>query len=349
MRLPNGYGSVYKLSGKRRKPWAVRITKELTYNEETGKAKQDRVIIGYYETKPLALQALARYNEDPYDLKADSITFEGVYEKWSEEHFKTLANNSSVRTIKAAYNHCEPLHNMKMKEIRAIHLESAIATATVGNSTKGRMKSLFNQMYRYALKHDIVDKDYASLCNPIKRESPSKKAVPFSKKEVQSLWENITFPFVDMILIGVYSGWRPQELAVLKTEDINLESNTMFGGLKTEAGKNRYVPIHPKIKPLIESRYNKDNKYLFNDENGQQGTHMTYDKYRGRFNKVMLRLKLKHRPHETRHTFISLAKEAGMDEYILKLIVGHAIRDMTEKIYTHRTMEQLQEEIRKIK
>lgn len=76
---------------------------------------------------------------------------------------------------------------------------------------------------------------------------------------------------------------------------------------------------------------------------------MTYDKYRGRFNKVMLKLKMKHRPHETRHTFITLSKEANMDEYILKLIVGHAITDVTEKVYTHRTMEQLQEEICKIK
>lgn len=38
-----------------------------------------------------------------------------------------------------------------------------------------------------------------------------------------------------------------------------------------------------------------------------------------------------------------------MNEYILKLIVGHAIEDTTEKVYTHRTIEQLREEIEKIK
>lgn len=349
MRLPNGYGSVYKLSGKRRKPWAVRITKSISYDENSGKAKQTRAIIGYYETKPLALQALARYNEDPYDLNADTITFEGLYEKWSDEYFKTLANHSSVRTTKAAYNHSAPLHNLKMKEIKVVHLEETIKNAKVGSSTKGRMKSLYNQMYRYALKHEIVDKDYAALCNPVKREAPDKKAVPFTDKEIQILWDNLSFPFVDMVLIGIYSGWRPQELSVLKTADVDLKNSVMFGGLKTEAGRNRYVPIHPKIRPLIEERYDEKNEYLFNDENGQQGTFMTYDKYRGRFNKIMLRLKMKHRPHETRHTFITLAKQAGMDEYILKLIVGHAISDVTEKVYTHRTVEQLHEEISKIK
>ena len=86
-------------------------------------------------------------------------------------------------------------------------------------------------------------------------------------------------------------------------------------------------------------------QYLFNDINGQQGTHMTYDKYRGRFKKVMLRFKMNHRPHETRHTFITKAKSVGMDEYILKLIVDHTVSDITEKTYTHRTMEQLYEEM----
>lgn len=89
-------------------------------------------------------------------------------------------------------------------------------------------------------------------------------------------------------------------------------------------------------------------RILFNDQNGQQGTYMTYDKYCKRFQKVMDRLKLKHRPHETRHTFITKAKAYNIDESILKLIVGHSIEDITEKVYTHRTIEQLRNEIEKI-
>lgn len=73
-----------------------------------------------------------------------------------------------------------------------------------------------------------------------------------------------------MILVGIYSGWRPQELATLKTADIDLDVNTMKGGMKTDAGKNRIVPIHP----IIEKLYCADNEYLFNDEYGQQGTYM---------------------------------------------------------------------------
>lgn len=236
-----------------------------------------------------------------------------------------------------------------MKDIRVEHLEGTIRDADVGSATKGRIKSLFNMMYRYAMKHEIVQKDYAQLCNAVKREAPGKEVIPFTPEEISLLWDNINeVPFVDMILIGIYSGWRPQELATLKTADIDLETNAMKGGMKTDAGKNRVVPIHPLICPLIEKRYSPDNEFLFNDDNGQQGTYMTYDKYRGRFVKAMKRLKLTHRPHETRHTFITKAKECHVDEYILKLIVGHAITDITEKTYTHRTMEQLHKEICKI-
>lgn len=55
-----------------------------------------------------------------------------------------------------------------------------------------------------------------------------------------------------------------------------------------------------------------------------------------------------HKPHDTRHTFITKAKEVDMNEYILKMIVGHEIRDITEKVYTHRTLEDLKNEMKKI-
>ena len=140
-----------------------------------------------------------------------------------------------------------------------------------------------------------------------------------------------------MVLIGIYSGWRPQELAILKIADIDLDNWSFTGGLKTDAGRNRTIPIHPAIQKLVKQNYDKaiqmHSVYLFNDQNGQQGTHLTYDKYRGRFNKVMMKLNLKHKPHDTRHTFINAAKAANMNEYVLKIIVGHVIEDVTEAVY----------------
>lgn len=355
-KMPNAYGSITKMSGKRRKPYRVRVTDRWVIDDKTGRSKQLRPTLGYFETREEAMIALATYNENPYDINTDNITFSEVYEKWSDGYFRTLSNPSSARTIKAAYSYCNGLYNMRMQDIRVSHLEGTIINAQVGDSTKARIKSLFNMLYRYAVANDIVEKDYASVMfangNPIKR-SRSRNVIPFTQEEIQMLWNNLEqIPFVDMILIEIYSGWRPQELAILKTDDVDITSGTMRGGLKTDAGKNRIVPIHPLIKPLIEKRMSEaaalQSEYLFNDTNGQQGTYMTYDKYRSRFDKVMKRLNLKHHPHETRHTFITKAKACGVDEYILKLIVGHAIADITEKVYTHRTIEQLKNEMEKI-
>ena len=261
---------------------------------------------------------------------------------------------------------------MKMRDIRVYHLQECMENAYVipdkgkdkgkkryaTAGTKARMKSMFNLMFDWAYARDIVDKNYARAFDVGKeireqQKRDKRKNIPFSQEEVNILWENINkVEFVDIVLIGIFSGWRPQELSILRVEDIDLEEEVMFGGLKTDAGKNRCVPINPRIKDLIVNRYNEakemKSEYLFNDVNGQQGTHMTYDKYRGRFNKVMKRLGMEHHPHETRHTFITKAKKVGVDEYILKRIVGHSIPDITENVYTHREFEELREEMNKI-
>lgn len=347
-RLPNGFGSIVKLSKPNlRKPYMARKT--------IGKTELGKPItkpIGYFETYNKAYEALVEYNKNPYDINTDNILFIEVYEKWSNEYFDTLTNPSSIRTITAAYAYCKPLYNMRFKDIRIQHMKGCINDAQVGQTTKNRMKSVFNLMYDWALEREIVDTNYArnfstkSIDNGTEKK---KEKLPFSREEIEILWNNVDkIHFVDMILIQIYSGWRPQELALLKHEDIDLKNRCMKGGMKTDAGKNRFVPIHSKIFPLIQKRYEQKNDFLFCDENSRDKT-MTYDKYRKRFLKVMERLGMTHTPHEARHTFITLAKEHNVDEYAIKKIVGHAISDITEAVYTHRNNEWLKEEIEKIR
>ena len=368
MKLPNNYGSVHKLNDKkRRKPWRVRITVGYTYDEVNDRQVRKYKTLGYYETKQAALQALAAYNENPYDIDADKLTFKECYERWTEEYF-TKITPAATRTIVSAYNYCSGLYNMRMKDIRSYHLKDCMGNGTItiargkdkgqikkaSADTKSRMKSMFNILFDYALEHEIVSANYArnfALDKDIieEKEENKKEIVPFTNKEIEKLWENVDYGFTDMVLIQIYSGWRPQELAILKVADIDLENNTMFGGLKTKAGKNRCVPIHPLIKGLVENRLIEAQKLnsesLFNDIESQTGIEMTYDKYRKRFLKVMERHDMNHRPHESRHTFVSIAKSNKMDDYVLKLIIGHAIDDVTEKVYTHRTMGQLKKEM----
>lgn len=160
-----------------------------------------------------------------------------------------------------------------------------------------------------------------------------------------------------MILYACYSGWRPGEIIRLKVKDVNLEDDYVRGGIKTTAGKNRLVPIHHSVKPIVEKYYKEaisvGSEYLFNDITKKKGIGLSKDQYLSRFNKVVETLKFRTEltPHYTRHTFITMAKsiDVNMNEYILKLIVGHEIGDLTERVYTHREIEQLKAEIEKIK
>ena len=272
----------------------------------------------------------------------------------------------------SAYRYMHLIYKMKVRDIRVRHLEGCLEDAYIISDrgkdkgkkrnasacVKARMKSVFNLMFDYAVRYDIVKTNYArnfEVSKEIKeKKKREKKSVTiFSNVELMILWDNVDkYSFVDMILIGIYSGWRPQELAILKVRDVDLDGDTFFGGLKTDAGKNRIVPIHPLIKKLVNRCYEEamelESEYLFNDSEGQRGTVMTYDKYRHRFEKIMKRLDMKHRPHETRHTFSTLAKAYDMKDNVRRLIMGHAIIDFTDRVYTHPMLEELRYEMGKV-
>lgn len=335
MKNPNGYGSVVKLSGNRRRPWMVRITTARTI--ENGKARQIRKVLGYYASRKDAISALAKYNDDPYDPDVKKVTFAEVYERWSPEH---VISKSSMQGRAAAFKNVAALHDMPINQIRVSHIESVYAELTPSNAYTAHV--MIKQVFRYAMRHEIIQKDYSALVNPPRRDPVKIRREAFKLPEIAALMKDGT-DASEMILVGILTGFRPQELTLIKTEDVDLEQETIKGGLKTKAGKDRLVPIHPLIMPIIKKRCTGG--HLFNRPSGAPHN---YFSYRTEFLRVMQRMEWEHHCHDTRHTFVTLAKEAGMDEYMLKLIVGHSISDITEKVYTHRSIARLREEIRKI-
>lgn len=375
MKLPNGYGSVTKLSGNRRKPYLARVTLGWITDEQKGKTVQNRVTIGTFKTKKEALQALAEYSANPYDVQNNNFTLAELYQKWTESYFPSLNGDSSIRTITSAWRYCHAIYGMRVKDIRARHIKGIIENGFVISSTgkksgqkipaspgtKARIKSLFNLMLDYALEYELVDKNYArtfDLSNDIikEKEAATRGHIIFTEAEMQILWDNVdSLRFVDWILIQCYMGWRPQELAILKIDDINLDEQYIVGGMKTSAGKNRIVPIHPRIKHLILRNYDQaielGSKNLFNDPLAVKGGMLiTYDKYAGRFAKIMTALNFRedHRPHDPRKTFITMAKKAEVDEYVIKRLIGHHITDITEGTYTERDIEWIRAELEKM-
>lgn len=336
MRLPNGYGSVYKLSGKRRNPFIVRVT--VGWTDE---GKQSLKTIGFYPTRQEGLNALAEYNSSPYDLDKGRITFSEIFDKWSSEHFPKVSENAIVN-YNVAYKYCSPLYNMRFADIRKSHLQSVVDNSGKAYPTRKLIKTLLNQLYKYAMENDIVEKQYSHFVDVGKNEGKLNR-VPFTNKEIQQLFDNDTFDFVDTILIMIYSGMRIGELLSLENKNIFLDKRYMIGGIKTDAGKNRIIPINKKIEKYIRKYYNPDNQYLITNFKGQQ---MKYSNYRReKFDNVMEKLNMDHNPHECRHTFATLMNRAGANKLCTKRIIGHASPDLIDKVYTHKDIEDLIEAI----
>ena len=351
LKRANGTGSVYKLSGRRTRPYVAMVTTYYSTNYDGSKTKrlQKRTPLGYFRTRDEAMLALLEYNRNPYELSENDITFAELYDAWSAEHYKGLSA-SAIRTYKSAYSYFSPIHELKFKNIRPRDIERCINKAEVHSATKKRMKSLCGLLYDFAIKNEIIGVNYARLCNNVKADPPKYNRIPFKDDEIKLLWKHRNDPYVGFILVALYTGMRPGELVELKKHNVNLREKYFVGGFKTEAGTDRIIPIHDKIYAIISDYYQKSveniDGNLFISDNGNP---ISYFQYRRYFMNIMDRFGMSHLPHDTRHTFISLAKEAGMDEYILKLIVGHAIEDITERVYTHRNIEALRREIAKIK
>ncbi len=325
-RLPKGFGSIYKLSGNRRKPYAARIR---SGTDKDGKAVYS--ILGYYSTSQAALEALTEYNKNPYDLSADSVTVSDIWEIFKKRRFNELSA-SGCKIYNVAYKHLRPLWDTPIKSIKTYQMQSLIDNMDRSWQSKSHVQTLLHQLCDIAIELDIVDKNYASYIKlGAKPQSDMHKA--FTKEEVQTLFSAVfTEDLADTVLIMIYTGMRPSEMLNVKTEDIHLKDRYIVGGMKTKAGKDRIIPISNKIMPFVLRRYNPDEKFFID---------MTYNVYANRFKELMGRLGMKHLPHDCRHTFASMANTAGVNPTSVKLIMGHASQDITERVYTHKAVEEL--------
>ena len=351
MKLPNSYGSVYKLSGKRRNPWAARVTVGWKSIPENQRAYPVYDFIGYFPTKTEALQALAAYNQNPYDINSETITFKEVYEKWAEKYFDKISK-SNATAYKAAFATCKGLWNMRFKDIKLNHLQKAVDDSGKNTPTLKKVKNLFSLLYEYAIIHEIVTADKRDLVKYIDISKPgnpnAQHRQPFTKADIKTLWDAaLSDEYVSIILIPIYTGVRISELLNLKKSDVHIDDSWFFvRKSKTRAGI-REVPISDKIMPFFKHWTQKDSEYLVCRPNGRHLNYRTY--YDTYWTPAIKRLCSRpYTPLCTRHTCISLLTEAGVDERIIQDIVGHKGQSVTQAVYTHIDLQAKLEAINKI-
>ena len=368
-RRPNNTGTVVKLSGKRRNPYCARIMSE-ERDIITGKKKQ--ICIGTFATREEALNALSIYslkrsnsitNEEARNLAPDLFdriqekthkrvpTFYEIYQILDDEEFSKLSK-SSRKGYSCWIKHFETIYNRAINNITLADLQYVFDNDKSANGTQVHMKVLCSKIFEYAVIHQYIprDSDYTSYIRIAEFEQ-STKHYPFTMDEIKKL-KALDTSEAHLILIYIYTGLRAGELLNIDRNKIHIDEpcnddgskmmiSYIITGSKTDAGKNRIVPIHNDIKQFVIDELLKSDKRLIDCSYTFLSNTIlsTVNEY----------LKATHTMHDTRVTFASLCQLYKVDVYARKKILGHKLKDITFDIYTKASKNKLWTEVNKIK
>ena len=351
MKRSNGSGSVYKLSGNRRKPWIAIVV----LGSDEGKFI--RKTVGYYATKAeaevaIALDRAIPSSEDQY------IKLKDLFAKWKKTRAYTEIKKTTQSNYDAAFKYFREFHNMQFANLRTTHWQKAIDLAAEtgkSHSTMTKIKVLAGILSEFALSEDIVNKAYYSTVR-IPKESRKKQIPTFTEKEIDALFQHSDDSIAASALILIYTGMRITEMLQLRKEHIDINQMFIVGGIKTEAGTDRTIPIHPKIQPIILRFYNENKTYLleYNKEMGnkKKGTKRIvrvkyrYEYYCDLYFEKLEQLGIRRlTPHKARHTFFTRLSERCKDRKGIALVGGHTDPDFTAKVYDHPDLERLRKVI----
>lgn len=338
----NGTGTVYKLSGRRRKPWVAIVT--TGWSLDGDHAKQDRYVLGTFRTRNEALNALADYTRLPFQTDNANITFEDLYHRWYNKVSRDM-NPGTLKNHQGAYSHLKPLRDLQYKTITVSQVEELLKQ--YGYDAQNRMIALIRHLDKEANKLDIPIKNIGQGLSRSKAPVRKEKHI-FSEDEIDTLWQHSDDHWCQIILIYLYMGWRNRELISMKKSNVDIENWTMQGGNKTAAGKNRIVPIHSRIREIVKGLY----------DNAPDGGTIIH--YRGRepswkyvyqnFQRTMESFGMVHIVHETRHTFRTRLINAGGNRSIIDKLCGHSPKgSVGDIVYTHITIDQMRETIELLK
>lgn len=319
LKRANGTGTVYKLQGRRKRPWA---------------AAKNRIIIGYYETKTAALEALNRLTgrtiEERYNM-----TFEEVYAAWRAEHYREITKAGQA-SYNRAFDVFAALHRKKFRDLKTADFQAVIDKHMhQSHSTVSKHKQLITQMSQWAIREELITTNFAAfvkLPGNVKKEKEI-----FSDEDIRRLEADGT-EASKIVLMLIYTGMRIGELFSLPLADYH--EVYVVGGEKTEAGRDRIIPIRPEGRGYFQYFATQASGPLL--LSGYSGQHIPNNFRKRDYYPLLEKLGIDRKtPHATRHTYASHARKSGMPPEILQKILGHADYNTTANIYVHTDIEEL--------
>lgn len=319
----NGQGTVYKLDNGK---WIARVT--LGYFYEDGKRKR-KTRSHTFVKKSDAIQALTTLKLETD--KPKDINLHDLYEAYIGGKDYNSLSKSQQDKLGYAWKRLSPLEFRGISSITVADIENTISTAVNTYYPARDMKVMLSHLYDLAIKREIVSinkTDYVELPADV----PKAKRECWTKEEVDTMWQDYEgHPFTGYILIMCYAGLRYGEVSTILLENIHLDEGYMIGGIKTEAGIDREIPIHNRIKPVIEAlAYHRKKKLM----------EMNEDNFYTSYWQMVSRTGIRPLPPQTcRHYYFSSLTAAGVQSGIIAETGGHASFVTTMKNYVRIPLE----------
>ena len=331
----NGAGSVTKLKGNRRRPYWAQAPSHFDFE----KKKYVRETVGYFATELEARDALAAYRQCPPAIGLET-TFSALFSAWKVQGYMNISR-STINGYNAAFAKFAPIHAYKVIDIKTPQLQFCINQQAESGSRSAlhQMKVIAGLLMNYAVQLDLINKNYAEFIQLPKAEQTEKSILTdldLKKIENEAKLGDETARHV---LIMCYTGWRIQEYCDLTVFDYDKEKHTLKGGLKTDAGRDRIVPVPQNVQKYVEEQFSHSERLC----------EMNVKQLRESFYILLDRLgiqsadekKKKITPHSTRHTYNSMLAKQGVSVEKRMKLMGQVSEDVNRKVYTHTEIDDL--------
>ena len=360
----NGTGCAY-YSAKYRY-WVAQVVDD--YRDPSDLSKQ-RIPVkktkGGFKRREDALAYCAKLKEQKALAPEVFLTLKEVYDQW-EPWYEPRVDASTIAGYRAAFHYYGSLYTKRITEITAANLQACMDACPRGKRTHQNMKVVAGLIWKYAMdKHIVTQVESANLYTG---KGKSVKREALTDIEVEKIRKSIgSERYAEYIYCLAYLGFRPGELLELRKDQVIEHEGRLFiiEGKKTDAGRNRTVPVHKKIEDIIRIRLYIPGtdlifpQYQFTKASKKKpvplflGFRQMSDNYlrEGVFKPICARLGIADGkvPYAARHTFSNKLKGAAGADIDKARLIGHSDYTFTQTKYQTTDLDELKAVVDSIK
>lgn len=301
-----------------------------------------------------------------------SISYSKWLSEWLEMYKKPSVSLSWYKTLERICSKVigSEIGHIKLKDLKPIHLQKVLNNkANMSASYLRKIYNVLNESLETARKNNLIINNPAEAVTipKGKKKVPRRSITPYEREHVLRVCQNHrggTF-----VMIMLYCGLRPSEVAALQWNDIDFNKRTIrvnkalkkdgyIGDPKSEAGK-RMIPVPDALYDFLIPR--KGDPFAMVCTNAS-GNPLTVNTIRRTWQSFVHDLNISmgcqtfrnqivppFRVAEDltlycfRHTFCTDLQAAGVPINVARELMGHSDIAVTSSIYTHSSDESFED------